>query len=86
MGVERFYIKVLNVKGRLSSPGGDIKLFMADNDMYSVKWQRSKNLVILKDNSDKYVLNMFKSLVSNDKEMAVLGDEGGEGRTNKFSA
>lgn len=66
-----YFDEVLDLTGRWSSPSGDVKLFTAINDEFSVKWQRSKKLVILRDNPDKYLLKSFESLIEFDSDDRV---------------
>ena len=61
-----FVNDILNLKGKWTSPGGDVKLFSTADSGFLIKWfgLRSQKLVIQADDDDKYLHKKFESLVN----------------------
>ena len=61
-----FVNDTLNLKGKWTSPGGDVKLFSTADSGFLIKWfgLRSQKLAIQADDDDKYLQKKFESLVN----------------------
>jgi hypothetical protein len=59
-----YFAEDLKLSGNWTSPSGGVWLFSTDE--FQVKWQKSMKLVIVRDNSDKFMLNcLMKSRMVN---------------------
>ena len=79
---KEFVEKSLNIEGKWTYPGGDVKLFKSVGEgEFSIKWygHRSKRLFILSDNPDNYLNLKFQRLsnqcrIANDISQEVAGE------------
>ncbi|CAB3998711.1 Hypothetical predicted protein [Paramuricea clavata] len=62
--LKRYFDEDLKLSGNWTSPSGGVWLFSTDE--FQVKWQKSMKLVIVRDNSGKFMLNcLMKSRMVN---------------------
>ena len=52
-----YFAEDLKLSGNWTSPSGGVWLFSTDE--FQVKWQKSMKLVIVRDNSDKFMFNFL---------------------------
>ena len=79
--LKQFVDTNLEIKGKWTSPGGNVKLFTAIDSEFVIKWNgpRSRKLIIEADNSDHYLEEKFEKLsfrsqdeqVSEEKSLAM---------------
>lgn len=63
-GLKRFVENSLKLYGKWSSPGGEVKLFCAEESKYIIKWYglRSRKLIIQADDDKQYLKLEFQKL------------------------
>jgi hypothetical protein len=68
-GLKCFVDEILNLKGKWSSPGGEVKLFCTTKSDLVIKWfgWRSQKLVIQVDSAENFLTQKFESLVNKSK-------------------
>ena len=65
--LKNFVEELLGIKGKWTSPGGDVKHFQSEGEgEFVLKWYgpRSKKLVIQGDNPDNYLKLKLESLIN----------------------
>ena len=62
--LKRFFAEDLKLSGKWNSPSGGVWLFSTKE--YEVKWQKSMNLVVIRDTTDKFMLNCLMKSLAND--------------------
>ena len=55
--LKRYFAEDLKLSGNWTSPSGRVWLYLTDE--FQVKWQKSIKLVIVRDNSDKFMFNFL---------------------------
>ena len=60
--LKRFFAEDLKFSGKLTSPSGGVWSFSTKE--YEVKWQKSMKLVVVRDNTDKFMLKLSYKVIS----------------------